>query len=742
MTRFSATIPPIMWVSSIAIVAAIACTSGVAAAQTNDADNIDIVVTAQKRSERLQDVPISISALSAAELQTRGIQSVASLETTALAGLRISRQAGSGQPAIVIRGISTSAQTEATREQGTALYIDGVYIPRPQGLTSKIIDPERIEVLRGPQGTLFGRNAEGGALSITSAGPTGEFGGRIGATIGSFGMREEYVRLNLPEFANIAIRVDGVKTDFDGFVKNKALAPGQTLSRHRDFGEQDNIGGRVQVRWTPSSDFSAQYSYDNTKLDYTQEYIYRIGFPLGARQVDPSRVRESWIPLWVGGFKTRIQGHALTTTYDVSDNLQVKSITAYRKVTEDGANTLNGANTLVTLSPTRRVSGIIGQGFVSSKAFSQEIQLIGSLPRLEYAIGAFYFREKVIDRRTTMFSIVYNGTNPPVAVEPFILAGGATQASARATSFAIFGQATYTPAILDDQLKLTLGLRYTDDEKVAQRDALNGVILSPPRYTSPVTESRFDPAFTIAYQPNSDFNLYARYAQAFRAGGIAITSPAFTPFNAETNRQVELGLKSQLFDRHVQFNIAAWHSWVKDRQTNVVDPINPSIIDTKNIPGTSKLRGIEVETVADPLDGLKFTASGSIQSGKEPPYNCGPTCDRRFLTFMPRWIIGLAGDYSVPVGDMELALHLDWNYTTPYHKAPVYNVGQVTLRSQDNVWNSRVTLSDLPLGPVKAKLSLAALNLLNNKNIVTDTNLNWGVRQQPRQIQGTLEIEF
>lgn len=742
MTKFSIRNPLTARGSAIALAAALTSVVGVAAAQTDGADTLDIVVTAQKRSERLQDVPISISALPAAELQARGIQSVANLENTALPGLRISRQAGSGQPAIVIRGISTSAQTEATREQGTALYIDGVYIPRPQGLTSKIIEPERIEVLRGPQGTLFGRNAEGGALSITSAGPTGELGGRIGATIGSYGLREGYIRLNLPEFANFAIRVDGVKTDFNGFVKNKAPAPGQVLSSHRNFGEQDNIGGRIQVRWTPSSDFSALYAYDNTKLDYTQEYIYRIGFPLGARQVDPSRVKESWIPLWVGGFETRIKGHALTLNYDVTDNLQIKSITSYRDVNEIGANTLNGANTLVTLSPTRKVSGIVGEGFVSSKAFSQEIQLIGSLPRLEYAIGAFYFREKVIDRRTTRFSINYNGTNPPVAVNPFILSGGATQASARATSFAIFGQATYTPAILDDKLKLTLGLRYTDDEKLAQRDTLNGAVLMPPTYTSPVTESRFDPAFTIAYQPSSDINIYARYAQAFRAGGIAISSPAFQPFNAETNRQVEVGLKSQLFDHHVQFNVAAWHSWVKDRQTNVVDPINPTIVDTRNIAGTSKLRGIEVETVVNPMEGLKFTASGSIQGGKEPAYNCGPICDRRFLVFMPRWIIGLAGDYSVPVGEMELAFHLDWNYTTRYHKAPSYNVGQVTLQSQDNLWNGRITLSQVPLGPVKAKLSLAGLNLLDNKNIVTDTNLNWGVRQQPRQVQGTLEIAF
>lgn len=703
----------------------------------------DIVVTAQKREERLQDVPIAITALGAEALQARGIDNIVDMETAALPGLRISRQAGGGALAIAIRGVSTSNQTEVTRESGTALYIDGVYIPRSQGLSGELIEPERIEVVRGPQGTLFGRNAEGGAVSITSAKPTGEFGGTITARAGDYGQTLGAVRVNLPEFANLSLRIDALQSEVGGYVKNREQLPGQTLSEHRDFGEQDNWGARAQLLWRPHADFSALYSFDRSELSYTPEYNYRVGTPLGARQVDPSRVDQSWMPIWLKGWDALSTGHGLTLTWDVNADIQLKSITSRRFVREEGGTNLANASNFLPVSPTRSVSGFYPYGLITSESQSQEFQLIGALPRVEYLIGTFYFHEEARDRRQTFATIIYDGAAPPVSVNPFPL-GGATQASIESTAYAVFAQATYTPDLLNDALKITVGGRYTQDRKSAAREIRGGVVFDPPLRPADQTESRFDPAVTIAYQPSDNLNIYARYASAFRSGGISIASPTFAPFGAEENKQVELGLKSGLFDRLLTFNLAGWHSWVRDRQTSVIpDPAAPSVTDTVNSPGTSRLYGFEMEASATPVSGLRLSGSLNYQDGELQPYPCG-NCTARYFSNFPEWVASAAIDYRFPVGDVtDLSLHLDYNYTSEYHKAPTYGPGlALDLPSQDKLLNGRVALEDLPVGPFLGRLAVQVLNITDSRTIATDTPLNWEIRQLPRRFTVDFTVAF
>jgi len=201
--------------------AAPAAAEGTTASETTGLT--DIVVTATKRETNLQKTPIAISVLGADLVEKRHVQSLIDLADGGVPSLRVATfEARQSALTIGIRGIVPFDQNQVAREPGVGVYVDGVYLGRSQGLNAALFDVQRIEVLRGPQGTLFGRNTEGGALSIVTKTPTGEFGGRVSAGVGNYGSRDGEIHLNLPAFANFAIKVDGIYDHQDATVKNPA----------------------------------------------------------------------------------------------------------------------------------------------------------------------------------------------------------------------------------------------------------------------------------------------------------------------------------------------------------------------------------------------------------------------------------------------------------------------------------------------------------------------------------------
>lgn len=743
---------PLALAVALSSVPAFAQSSGDAPATVGVAD---IVVTAQKREEKLQDVPIAITAISTQALENQNINSVNDFRRLAVPGLVSSQQTGNPVIGMNIRGISTQDQQVATIEGPIALYIDGVYIPRLVGLGSEILDVERVEVLRGPQGTLFGRNAEGGAISVVSKKPTGKFEGNIGGEFGNYGRKKGHIHLNLPAMGTLSTKVDAYISKSDGFTKNgpKGATTVLTPDQHWNFAEEDSWGVRGQLLWEPSDSFSALLSADYSKLKFAPAYKHFDAPNILLDHAELGNYVKRSDSVWYNPpTVSRVEGASLVLTYDISDDVTVKSISAWRNMRDVGGSQLftylafPGAYAGLT-EDGALASGLFADSLVKSKTFSEEVQLIGSAGEFEYTLGAFYFRETAVDQRGNFLTAAASpGATPgtyqlPVPIQPAPL-GGPNFHNVRSSTFAIFGQATWTPEAFDGRLKITPGLRYTEASKNGSRVVAGGVVLDPPILRQIPSVSRFDPALTIAYDITSDVNVYVRYAQAFRDGGATVRSPTFAPFGPEVNKQVELGFKGDLFDRLLRLNMAVYHSWVTDQQINVTPPDDATAQDIVNVPGTTRLWGLEAEATLAPTQGLTISGSISLMDGKQPAYNCGG-CDRTTIVYLPDVAIGASLDYTTPVGNIgDAFFHFNYKYTSDFHTSPKAFPGEVWPPSGANRADARIGVRGIDFGPVKANIAAYVDNVFDDHSVVFDTNVFFQTLEEPRQFGVQASIDF
>ena len=738
-----------------------AALSGAAPAIGQDQGIEDIIVTAQKREENMQDVPIAVSAFSSAALEARGATALTSLFQSPPPGVVMQPFAGSQTLLIVdMRGVTNGDPGQGTTEMGTAVYIDDVYLGRAQGLGTELADPERIEVLRGPQGTLFGRNAEGGAIRIVTKKPTGEWGANGKIVYGNFDQQRYEAHLNLPSIAGFAVKLDYLNTSHDGWTKNGPRV--DRLARQEDFGKFDAEGWRASVRWRPMDAITVDYAYDHSVTDDVRDYNVLVrppyGFapngpltPLatfqGARPITDSiheRTDTAWTSLYNAPFRTKASGHMLQAAWDLNDALTFRSITAFRKTRETGGNQLGGAFTLQRLGASGMpisalvpglgttslglpantqvyaISGVTSYNDVKQKQESQEFQLVGSLPEVEFVLGAYYFHEKVTDTRQSFLSIVYTDAalTQAYGVNPFTVGSagaGLSSQNAESTSYAGFAQATWTPAFAGDRLHLTAGLRWTSDKKTFLRTMNNGAPVSTTG--EPFREKRWDPAFTIAYDLADRVNVYAKYSQAYRAGGVSVRSPNFKPFGAEVNKAYELGLKSEMLDRRLRVNAAIFENRIHNRQiTAQLDPAgNPAVTDTINAPGVTRIRGGELEIVAAPTRGLQLAMTYAYLKGKRPPSYLviDPNAELRIQS-LPKHAVTAAFDYTVPLATVgDLAFHMDYAMASKTPGTGRVAYGAYAYDIDRNVANARIALQNIELGPVKWRLAFFGKNIFD-----------------------------
>ena len=387
------------------------------AATSADADGgaglSEVIVTAQKRSENLQKTPISISVLSSEDLHNRHVESLVDLISGGAPGLRITPYASRPFNLILnIRGVGVMLDTnQPARDPGVGVYIDGVYLGRPQGLNAALYDVERIEVLKGPQGTLFGRNTEGGALSIVTKKPTGEFHLDVTGGLGNFDSYKSEVHLDLPKYHDVSVKVDGIITARDGVVKNP-------LAGASDFGAYNRRGIHAQVQWQPTDNFTANYTYDTSHDESTTLYPNNVSAgtnklapitPAQPKRVDTASVG---IPLQPS-IGTQF-GHALTLQWEVSPSLTIKSISSYRELTQtQWQNSTSG----VVFTPNGQFGRYSLAEFVQNQ-YSQEFQAIGEVGRLKYVAGALIYHEHVEDMAQTFNSMQFNATGTAANVLP------------------------------------------------------------------------------------------------------------------------------------------------------------------------------------------------------------------------------------------------------------------------------------------------------------------------------------
>jgi iron complex outermembrane receptor protein len=593
----------------------------------------EIVVTAQKREENLQRTPIAITAFSAGELERTGSSNILDLNTR-VPNVFIGGGGGAGRAAasFYIRGIGVDAETLA-KEPGVGLYIDDIYYGKAAGALISVFDMESIEVLRGPQGTLFGKNTIGGAIRYTTKKPKlGETTADVEANFGTMDRKDLKGAVNLPLGDNLALRVSAATLNQDGYVRNLATG-GKQGDDHVDA-----LRGQLRFqkdRWDVNLAVDGIWSH-NRGEPRSLESLSQIGqlanwnnvvrgtapVPVGQ---DPSIYKGIIDNRYVTGpYKTYgtffgntldTWGATLSAAYDVNDSLTVKSLTAYRRVKMSFKSDVD-----VTPFDESQV-GVTGD----YPWFSQELQLIGDTfdKRLQYILGAYYFHEtpeRVEDRQYHF--------------EPD---GNMQFDRVKTTSKALFGQASFD---FTDWFKLTLGGRYSVDDKDARttrtrvvlntpaaRNAYNAALGTnlPLNAIVPLTGrgktsfKDFAPRIAAQIQATRDLMIYGSAAKGYRAGGfnngVNPTSPNFgvLPFENEEVWTYETGFRSELLNRRLRLNVSAFYSDYKNLQISASQ--GGVYILIANV-AKARIRGIEAEASAVLFDGLTIGGTLGILDSK------------------------------------------------------------------------------------------------------------------------------
>jgi iron complex outermembrane receptor protein len=700
----------------------------------------EIVVTATKRETNLQRTPIAISVLSGEALADRHVQSLGDLADGSIPGLRVATfEARTSALTIGIRGIVPLDANQPAREQGVGVYVDGVYLGRQHGLGAALLDVERIEVLKGPQGTLFGRNTEGGALSIVTRAPTGEFGFRMRAGLGNFGAYNADAHLDLPALGPLSLKIDGA-VQYQGATTSNPL-PGSV-----GWNYFDRKGLQAKARFEPSSrftaDLSADIGRDRNSPFYSQLLNYNplglpagpAGGPLPAGAIRPlppivevegeerMKVADIGVPQQPSVDKT--MGSALTLRWDATPGLQLRSISAYREVEVEQWDNSGGAHRLPVFAPNGNFSRYSLAG-LRQHQLSQELQAVGRLGNsVEYVAGLYYFEEEASDDASTPSTNRWNsdGTgytinDPRPTLRGFRTIDRASRAKSR--SYAAYGQATWTPSALD-ALHLTLGGRFTHDEKSGTLHIVNN---APANLGFEQQHDRFNPLVTIAWDAADDVHLYAKYATGYRAGGASSRSLTYRAFGPEDVKSYEIGAKTQLFGRRLRLNLAAY---AMDRKGSQIDfslvTAQPNgstrnTLETINAPGTTRIRGVEADAILRVADGLTLTGAYAYTDTRIPdtvnPFK--GVVEPVFIVFTPRNAASAAVDFERPFLAARLRLHLDANYaqaTQSFAESAVKNDASFIV-------NGRLALGEIQLGPKEAGLEVAlwSRNLFNEAHV-------------------------
>ncbi len=609
----------------------------------------EIVVTAQRRESRLQDTPISITALSSKALEAQGISTVNDLAANVPNLTSTTGPQGSSDANFFIRGVG-QYDVVATNDPGVGVYVDGVYLGRTVGAMLDSGDIGRVEVLRGPQGTLFGRNTLGGAVSVTSKAPKlGELGANIRGTYGSRNRLELDGSINAPLGDLAALRVYAFTRDQDGFATD-AL-------NDLKFGKTKRHGGKLQLLVKPveglSINLAADYALD--KSNPAPSVLLAIApfpfFPADAgndRSTNFYTVFSSNRP----EARNKTYGFSGTIAYQI-DGATLKSITAYRKL-----------DSFSTSDPDGTGYRLYDQNVPTNQnQFSQELQVSGKAfdNKLDYLAGAYFFRERVNQILQLCFAPI-----TPLPAARFNACNTWNQGNDQTTkSYALFGEARYH---LTDQLSVTAGGRYTWETKTdisnqtfdfrpAGAATPGGIV---PGFVLPIVTNlpgtlkfqKFTPKLGVEFKATDKILVFADYSKGFRSGGFngrLIAPQATIPtYNPDTNDSFELGIKSDI-NRMVRINATLFYSKYKDIQQTISDPAVQFRVANA---GNAALYGFEAEATVLPVEGLQLTANLGYTNSKfeNVPVAVGPI-NGNSLPFSPRLTMFLGAEYAINLGD-------------------------------------------------------------------------------------------
>lgn len=663
----------------------------------------EIIVTARKREENAQDVPLSLTVLDAAALAKIGFINITDLRDRVPA-LDVTPDNNSpSEMVIFIRGIGGTDDEQLTRDNGVGVYLDDVYVGHGMMLASELADTERIEILPGPQGTLYGRNTVGGAVKFISAKPTGEFDIKESLDAGNFGYVHEVANVDMPKVAQVSVKLSALYSHSDGWVTNTGAAG--------DFGRKDATGFRGAMRWQPADELTFDYVYDYGHSHGTPNYLqYQYNLNLygyNIQPVSPNRQEQSWRPENLPeDDRFTGSGHAVTAVWNISQQLSLKSITAYRKF-DSGyfADSTEGFDLAFVQAIT-----------TTQHQFSQELLLTGNTAdsAVSYHLGLFYFRESGLQyfSQTNDFAAL----SAAVPYVPPTLADMNLNCvcAARNSSKAVYGQVTWTLPILDHRLSIDVGGRESSDTRGVTRHRPFSVAPLPVDDSAEASYSSFDPAITIDYKVTQTAHIYAKVAKAYQAGGFDAFNNDFAhPFGPEHVTNYEVGWKSELLQRRLLLNVDAFKEKYRNIQEIFFDPnysANGGAQLTVNA-GSAQIKGGEAQIELLPVEALHLSAQIVYLDTK------GTVTDPFFfitttgpLSNSPKWKTDLSAEYTLARFRFgQLSGIVEYGYNAK--QLPIGETGIVDYRPAYWLLDARVSLSDIDVRNGKLVVSAWGKNL-------------------------------
>ena len=654
----------------------------------------EVVVTAQRREQAIQDVPLSITAFSSEDLTVRGIDNMDQLRLSV--------------PNMMIAGGGTTGPTSGNFTMrgipGVARYLDGVAQTGSNGSLANIVELERIEVLKGPQGTLFGKNAMGGAISMVSRRPGEELAARISTTVGNFDQRQVKVNLDLPVTANFLTKLTYFTSQKDGYVK--------TGNEQVQHGDENDTVIRFDALWNISNNLSVRFDITNTNSNprfANADVLYDVNdaqaFAIqqqalvtdftDAQAFGGQEIYRNTSTYAGPGWQFDSNSYNVTIDWDITDSLSLRSITGSRDYDSAALADLDGTK--------YQFFEIFSAADVQE--WSQEIQLISDGDRLDWVVGLYLNSTENTNRRFDwqFTGLVYPGG--PLKGLPFRMRNQITENNREDSS--LFFEVNYD---LSDRMNLTVGGRYS--EEVFEGGSWAAADAHPVWPNTSFSWRRgaqssdsdgkfysFTPRFALDYSVSEDIMVYASYAEGFNGGGVN-TNPiagVFTSYTGERLNQMELGVRSMLFNDSLRVNASYFDGTWEDIQ--VGEAVVPGQITQQNA-GEAESSGFELDVLWMPTDNFSFNYSAGWLSTAYTDTGAATTIglNSRFA-FAPDFQASVGGQYDWHNDSgSTVTARLDYGWSSDYvtiqdirlqKKQEAYGLasGRVTYQPADGDWS-------------------------------------------------------
>ncbi|ARR54312.1 ligand-gated channel protein [Rhizorhabdus wittichii DC-6] len=607
------------------------------AAQAEAAGADEIVVTARKRQEASQNVPLSVAAFNGEMLQSRSVTTVSDIQGL-VPGLHY-QERGNLQTELTIRGVGGDARNPGI-DAGVGMYIDGAYIPRTSGYNADLSDIAQVEVLRGPQGTLFGKNTIGGVINIVTKKPTEELTGFVYGSYGNYDAVRTQAAISGGLAPALSAKVTVASWNRQGYIRNRV--------RNERLNNEDRLGGRLQLRYNPGTQLDVNFSVDGTR-DRRRGVLNQIGSPAGAAApyftgnrfvMDADQRNSDARDMW---------GMTLGIDYVLANDMTITSVTAYRDI-----------DILVYSDIDQTPLDLFHSGPFTDDTtmISQELRLVspGNKP-FRYVLGLFGYKQDIDSDR----DIFINGARSIVL-----------DTAANTDSYAAFGNFDYD---LTSQLTATVGLRYSIDKKDGkfnqQRTGLD--------YAIPLkrTDKNLSWTGSLLYKITPRLSTYATVSRGFKAGGFNLDTAGAVGLTAsdlnflpERVTNYEVGLKGRATD-WMRFSLAVFQMDYKNKQVSQF--VNPPV---GNVPvvlvtnaGQARIKGVEFDTTLTPVHGLSLSGNVSYLDAKYRSFPNAAVVGGVLVSYTgnrvertPKWTAGGSIDYRHPIGSGDLVMGANVSY--------------------------------------------------------------------------------